>query len=161
MEMRYLAQVFDKLVTPGEVADACIPNEKAKRLHSGEEIVKEAPKENVLRLSQKMEGLIIGLHEVARLMAPASQELTALATLGVDKVRDVFYDLGSGNGKVVFLVEKLSGAKTKGFEQTLWTHWWAKLKGLIIQSRAEFVNRNFFKTDWAGGVIKVPEDLYD
>jgi hypothetical protein len=62
---------------------------------------------------------------------------------------DVFYDLGSGNGKVVFLVEKLSGAKTKGFEQTLWTHWWARLQKFITGSKAEFSNKNFFNQDWS------------
>ena len=66
---------------------------------------------------------------------------------------DVFYDLGSGNGKVVFLVEKLSGAKTKGFEQTLWTHWWAKLQKLLTRSKSEFSNKNFFKEDWSGANI--------
>ncbi len=64
--------------------------------------------------------------------------------------KDTFYDLGSGNGKVVFLVEKLSGAKTKGFEQTLWTHWWAQLQKILTRSNAEFSNRNFFKADWSG-----------
>ena len=71
----------------------------------------------------------------------------------VDKLKisskDVFYDLGSGNGKVVFLVEKLSGAKTKGFEQTLWTHWWAKLHKFFSKSKAEFSNNNFFNQDWS------------
>mgnify|MGYP003395040292 CR=1 FL=1 len=66
---------------------------------------------------------------------------------------DVFYDLGSGNGKVVFLVEKLSGAKVKGFERTLWTHWWAKLHKLITKSRAEFSSRNFFNENWSGANI--------
>lgn len=75
----------------------------------------------------------------------------------VDKLKisskDIFYDLGSGNGKVVFLVEKLSGAKVKGFEQTLWTHWWAKLQKLMTGSRAEFSSHNFFKENWSGANI--------
>jgi hypothetical protein len=86
----------------------------------------------------------------------------------IDKLKissaDVFYDLGSGNGKVCFLVEKLSGAKTKGFEQTLWTHWWAKIR-LVIEDfrfkmrhqnhgespskRIKFSNHNFFNQNWS------------
>jgi hypothetical protein len=65
----------------------------------------------------------------------------------------VFYDLGSGNGKVVFLVESLSGAKVKGFELSWWTVLFAKLKAKIIRSKAEFNNKNFFKADWSGASI--------
>ena len=69
--------------------------------------------------------------------------------LGISS-HDVFYDLGSGDGKVVFLVEELSGAKTKGFELTWWTHLLARIKKLIKGSKAQFINRNFFKQDWSG-----------
>jgi hypothetical protein len=64
--------------------------------------------------------------------------------------KDTFYDLGSGNGKVVFLVEKLSGAKSQGFELGWWTILYAKLKALLTGSKAVFVNKNFFKEDWSG-----------
>lgn len=67
--------------------------------------------------------------------------------------KDVFYDLGSGNGKVIFLVEKLSGAKVLGFELSWWTVLYAKIKALIIHSRAKFKNNNFFKQDWSGANI--------
>lgn len=63
---------------------------------------------------------------------------------------DTFYDLGSGNGKVVFLVEKLSGAKVLGFELGWWTIIFAKLKAGLTGSKARFINRNFFKQDWSG-----------
>ncbi len=77
---------------------------------------------------------------------------------------DTFYDLGSGDGKVVFLVNRLSGARCVGFELTWWTHLLAKIKksGLRlspllrgdarVQPRAErlqFINRNFFKQTWS------------
>jgi len=67
--------------------------------------------------------------------------------------KDYFFDLGSGDGKVVFLVEKLSGARTKGFELTWWTHLWAKIKGKIMRFKAEFRNQNFFKADWSEATI--------
>ena len=63
--------------------------------------------------------------------------------------QDVFYDLGSGNGKVVFMVEKMSGAKVKGFELGWWTILYAKLKAKIKSSKAEFANENFFNQDWS------------
>ena len=66
------------------------------------------------------------------------------------KSSDTFYDLGSGNGRVVFLVEKLSGAKSKGFELGWWTILFAKLKSATRGYKAKFVNKNFFKEDWSG-----------
>lgn len=62
--------------------------------------------------------------------------------------KDVFYDLGSGDGKVVFLVEKFSNARTIGFELTWWTHVWAIMKAKFSKSKAVFKNQNFFKHSW-------------
>lgn len=67
--------------------------------------------------------------------------------------RDVFYDLGSGDGKVVFLVERHSGAKTVGFELAWWTHILAKIKAKFKKSKAIFKNQNFFKTDWKEATV--------
>lgn len=47
--------------------------------------------------------------------------------LGISSA-DTFYDLGSGNGRVVFLVSKLSGATAVGFELGWWTYLFAKIK---------------------------------
>jgi hypothetical protein len=65
------------------------------------------------------------------------------------KPGEVFYDLGSGNGKVIFLVEQLSGAKCVGFELSWWTVLFAKIKGLLKKSKAKSKNKNFFKADWS------------
>jgi hypothetical protein len=62
---------------------------------------------------------------------------------------DTFYDLGSGDGKVVFLVEKLTGAKVKGFELGWWAVIFSKIKVVLIGSKAKFVNGNFFKHNWS------------
>lgn len=59
--------------------------------------------------------------------------------------QDVVYELGSGNGKVVFLFEKYSSAKVIGIESTLWTHLWAKIKKFFIKSKSRFIYGNFFK----------------
>src|SRR5580704_16204160 len=57
--------------------------------------------------------------------------------------KDIFYDLGSGNGKVVFMVEQLSGARVQGYELGWWTILFAKLKALLKGSKAKFINKNF------------------
>jgi len=67
--------------------------------------------------------------------------------------KDVFYDLGSGNGKVVFLVEKLSKAKVKGFELGLWTILFSKIKKILTNSKAEFVHGSFFKANWSKATV--------
>ena len=69
--------------------------------------------------------------------------------LGI-KSSDTFYDLGSGNGRVVFIVEKLSGARSQGFELGWWTILFAKLKAKTRGYKAKFVNKNFFKENWSG-----------
>ena len=66
---------------------------------------------------------------------------------------DIIYDLGSGNGKVAFMMEQLTGAKTVGFEATLWAHWYARLKKLLIRSGAKFILGNFFKHDWSEATV--------
>ena len=63
--------------------------------------------------------------------------------------QDTFYDLGSGNGKVVFLVEKMTGANVKGFELSWWTILYAKLKAKLKKSKAKFDNKNFFGQSWS------------
>ncbi|MDE2311707.1 MAG: hypothetical protein KGJ93_01265 [Patescibacteria group bacterium] len=67
--------------------------------------------------------------------------------LGI-KDNAVFYDLGSGDGRVAFLVEELSGAKVVGYELTWWTHLLAKIKKVFRRSKARFYNQNFFKHGW-------------
>lgn len=66
---------------------------------------------------------------------------------------DYVFELGSGNGKVVFLIEKYSKAKVRGFETTLWTHLWAKLLKVLKRSNAELVYANFFKKSWKDATI--------
>ena len=67
--------------------------------------------------------------------------------------KDVFIDLGSGDGKVCFLVEKACGAQTIGYEMTWWTHLLAKLKAKFTKSKAKFFCRNFFKESWSGASV--------
>lgn len=60
-----------------------------------------------------------------------------------------FYDLGSGDGRVVFLVEKLYGSRAVGYELTFWTHWQARLRQRLTRSSVQLHRKNFFKESWA------------
>ncbi len=76
--------------------------------------------------------------------------------------KNIFYDLGSGNGKVCFLVHELCGARCVGFELTWWTHLWAEIR-LKINSPlplfgqrggaegggVQFYCQNFLKANWS------------
>lgn len=66
---------------------------------------------------------------------------------------DVFFDLGSGDGKVIFTVEKNSGAKVKGFELTLWTHLLSRINKMVRRSSAQLVMANFFKRDFSEATV--------
>jgi hypothetical protein len=70
--------------------------------------------------------------------------------------KDYFFDLGSGDGKVCFLVHRLSGAKCVGFELTWWTHLLAQIKRKALSVKREeldFRNQNFFKQPWAEATV--------
>lgn len=66
---------------------------------------------------------------------------------------DYFFDIGSGNGKVVFAVESLTGAKTKGLQRAGWTQMYAKLRKLFTGSKSEFVSGNFFDQSWKEATV--------
>lgn len=59
-----------------------------------------------------------------------------------------FYDLGSGDGTVVFLAERL-GAQGTGFEVMLWAYFHALWKRKAQKSKARFLRKNFFNYSWA------------
>lgn len=61
----------------------------------------------------------------------------------------VFYDLGSGDGRVVFLAEKVYGVKSVGFETTVWAYLHAVLKKYKTGSLAVFRRENFFEHSWS------------
>lgn len=60
-----------------------------------------------------------------------------------------FYDLGSGDGTVVFLAERLAGVQGTGFEVMLWAYWHSIWKRRTQRSKARFIRQNFFKHSWA------------
>jgi hypothetical protein len=66
---------------------------------------------------------------------------------------DYFYDIGSGNGKLVFAIEKITGARTKGLQRSGWTQTYAKLRKLLTGSKSEFVTGNFFNHSWTDATV--------
>ncbi len=65
------------------------------------------------------------------------------------KSNQVFYDLGSGNGKVCFLVNNLTGAECLGFELGWWTCIFAKIKSKFAKGNVNFKMQNFFSGNWS------------
>lgn len=66
---------------------------------------------------------------------------------------DFVFDLGSGDGSVLFALEGVSGSRGRGFELTWWTYLLAKAKSKIKNSKAEFMNRDFFKQPWSEATV--------
>lgn len=71
---------------------------------------------------------------------------------------DYVYDLGSGNGKVVFAIEDLAGARAKGLQRGGWTQWYAQLRSagrrlFKGQNKTAFVTGNFFDHSWADATV--------
>ena len=83
---------------------------------------------------------------------PAKDIKPMVDRLGIGS-EDYVFELGSGNGKVVFLIEKYSGARVKGFESTLWTHLWAKILKSLKKSKSELIHGDFFQTSWQDATV--------
>lgn len=60
----------------------------------------------------------------------------------------VFYDLGSGDGKIIFVAEETAKIQGVGFEQTLWTNLLARFRARLRKSKAIFFTKDFFKVSW-------------
>ncbi len=58
--------------------------------------------------------------------------------------KDNFVDLGSGDGRAVFLAAKI-GALASGFELDLWNHFLAKTKKVLMRSHTNFFRKDFLK----------------
>lgn len=56
------------------------------------------------------------------------------------------YDLGCGNGKILFLASEY-GARCVGYELVRPLVWWAKLKNRLRQKQITFLCSDFFKAD--------------
>jgi hypothetical protein len=66
---------------------------------------------------------------------------------------DLVLDLGSGNGKVLFAVEDITGARARGLQRAGWTQTYAKLRKFLTGSKVEFVSGNFFDQSWTEATV--------
>lgn len=66
---------------------------------------------------------------------------------------DFVIDLGSGNGKVLFIVEKLTGARTRGIQRAGWTQEYGRLKKWLTGSKIELISANFFNESWSDATV--------
>lgn len=84
----------------------------------------------------------------AILLAPwlptRSRDLCRACALADFKNGDVFYDLGCGDGRLLFFAEKKYNLKCIGFEIALPFYFYAKVKQLFIGSKAKIKFGNFF-----------------
>lgn len=93
----------------------------------------------------------IGFLQTRVPFVPTSDEdvATIVKKVGISE-KDTFIDLGSGDGRVVFLVNSLTNARTIGYELTWWTYVLSvlKLKVKRAKLKVEFRNQDFFKHSW-------------
>lgn len=66
---------------------------------------------------------------------------------------DLVYDIGSGNGKVLFLIERLTTAKTMGLQRAGWTQVYAKVRAWVSGSNTQFKSGNFFDSSWQPATV--------
>ncbi len=62
------------------------------------------------------------------------------------KKGETFYELGSGDGRVVLAAAKM-GATAVGIEQSWLRIWYSQIKSALGQNKAKFIHGNIFKTD--------------
>ncbi len=72
--------------------------------------------------------------------------------VGITK-EDFVIDLGSGNGKVLFVIERLTGAGIRGLQRAGWTQWYGKVKKLLTGSKIELISANFFEKSWSDATV--------
>jgi SAM-dependent methyltransferase len=81
-----------------------------------------------------------------------ARQMLELAEVGPE---DVVYDLGSGDGRLLWLAAQEFGARAVGIEidpfRYLWTKWMIRVKGL--QGQVEIIRADFFKVDLSAASV--------
>lgn len=78
--------------------------------------------------------------------------LDMIERVGIAK-DDYVFDIGSGNGKVLFAVEDTTGARAKGFQRAGWTQVYAQLRKKLTGSKVELQSGDFFKFSWSDATV--------
>lgn len=75
----------------------------------------------------------------------------------IDKIpitrEDFVLDLGSGDGRVLFLIEQLTRAKVRGYEMPGWAITYAFIKKRLKKSKADFISDSFFNYGWSEATV--------
>ncbi len=103
------------------------------------------------------EMIVFVMTRVPFVPSPQKDIVELVKRLPISK-QDYVYDLGSGNGKVVFAIERLSGARVKGFQLAGWTHWYAQVRKFVVRSDSELVGGNFLNI--IGGKLQLYMLIY-
>src|SRR5579872_1228902 len=97
----------------------------------------------------------IWAHMVTKVpFVPSSSEDAAkvFGELNLSK-KDIFYELGSGDGRICFTAERLIGCKVVGFELG-WAFWAiAQLRKYFSRSAVIFHRSNFFNYSWSEATV--------
>lgn len=83
----------------------------------------------------------------------AARDIRRLAEDGFLNKTDTVIDLGCNNGKVLFMMEKLSGCKARGYEITLWVCIYAWIKKVLTGSKVQIIWGNFFEADLSDATV--------
>lgn len=83
----------------------------------------------------------------------AARDIKRLVEEGLLNRSDLLIDLGCNNGKVLFLAEKLTGSRGRGYELALWSCVYAWVKRRLTGSQVKVVWGNFFKSDLGDATV--------
>lgn len=86
-------------------------------------------------------------------IATARADIVDLAKRLPVKSSDIVLDLGSGDGRVLLWLEKLTKATVRGYELSGWPLWYARLKKRYYHSRADFIAGSFFDYGWSEATV--------
>ena len=92
--------------------------------------------------------IAFGAHQFAPWLPTWNKDLERFANLAGLKQSDVVYDLGSGDGRVVFFIARRFQAKAVGVEVAIPLVIWSYLKKIVTGATlTTFLWKNFFKLD--------------
>lgn len=83
----------------------------------------------------------------------AARDIEMLVAKGLLSKEDLVVDLGSNNGKVLFMIEKLVGSRGRGYELALWSCLYAWIKIRLTKSAVKIVWGDFFKSDISDATV--------